>query len=157
MKATTDQYRKYATPESGDEQFDAANFNPKAWAELAKEAGMKWMGLVARHHDGFSGFDVPHSNALTSVQTLLAKYERKQKVSTNFPKNWSHNRLCRRFVGAAPDDIRLTLPMTVAAKQVGTIPEVMCNKRSRIFAFAAGVVLTCTAAVRGASETAATQ
>ena len=42
--------------------------------------------------------------------------------------------------------------MTVAAKQVGTIPEVMCNKRSRIFAFAAGVVLTCTAAVRGASE-----
>ena len=28
----------------------------------------------------------------------------------------------------------------------------MCNKRSRIFAFAAGVVLTCTAAVRGASE-----
>ena len=65
-----EQYRKYATPESGDEQFDAANFDPKAWAELAKEAGMKWMCLVARHHDGFSLFDVPHPNAFTSVQTL---------------------------------------------------------------------------------------
>jgi alpha-L-fucosidase len=65
-----DVYRKYATPDSGDEQFDAATYDPKAWAQLAKDAGMKWMCLVTRHHDGFALFNVPHPNAFTSMQTL---------------------------------------------------------------------------------------
>jgi alpha-L-fucosidase len=47
-----DVYRKYATAESGDEQFDTAHYDPKVWAQLAKDAGMKWMLFVARHHDG---------------------------------------------------------------------------------------------------------
>jgi alpha-L-fucosidase len=65
-----EQYRKYAFPESGDEYFDAANYDPQQWAQLAKDAGMKWMCLTARHHDGFCLFDSPHPNAFTSVQTL---------------------------------------------------------------------------------------
>ncbi len=65
-----DDYRKYAYPESGDAYFDAANFKPEEWAKLAKDAGMKWMCLTARHHDGFCLFDSPHPNAFTSMQTL---------------------------------------------------------------------------------------
>ena len=65
-----ERYRRYAFPESGDEYFDAANYHPEAWAQLAKDAGMKWMCLTARHHDGFSLFDSPHPNAFTSTQTL---------------------------------------------------------------------------------------
>lgn len=65
-----EQYRKYAFPESGDEYFDAKDFHPDEWASLAKEAGMKWMCLTARHHDGFCLFDSPHPNAFTSQQTL---------------------------------------------------------------------------------------
>lgn len=64
------QYRKYAFPESGDEQFDAKDFHPDHWAQLAKDAGMRWMCLTARHHEGFSLFDTPHPNAFTSQQTL---------------------------------------------------------------------------------------
>ena len=65
-----EQYRKYAFPESGDEYFDAKDFQPGKWAQLAKEAGMKWMCLTTRHHDGFCLFDSPHPNAFTSQQTL---------------------------------------------------------------------------------------
>ena len=73
-----DNYRKYASPESGDAWFDAANYHPEEWARLAKEAGMKWMCLTARHHEGFCLFDSPYPNAFTSMQTLhrdlLAEY-----------------------------------------------------------------------------------
>jgi alpha-L-fucosidase len=63
-------YRKYASSESGADYFDAKDFHPEQWAALANEAGMKWMCLTARHHDGFSLFDSPHPNAFTSQQTL---------------------------------------------------------------------------------------
>src|SRR5450759_2461348 len=56
-----EKYRQYGYPESGEAYFDAADFHPKAWAKLAKDAGMKWMCLTTRHHDGFSLFDSPHT------------------------------------------------------------------------------------------------
>lgn len=65
-----EKYRKYALPESGNDYFDAKDFHPEQWAALAREAGMKWMCLTTRHHDGFSLFDSPHPNAFTSQQTL---------------------------------------------------------------------------------------
>jgi alpha-L-fucosidase len=65
-----DKYRQYAFPQSGDAYFDAANYHPDQWAQLAKDAGMKWMCLTTRHHEGFSLFDTPAPNAFTSMQTL---------------------------------------------------------------------------------------
>ena len=62
-------YRKLAYPESGKEYFSADHYDPAAWAQLAKDAGMKWLCLTARHHDGYNLFDVPHPNAFTSMQT----------------------------------------------------------------------------------------
>ena len=40
----------------------------EAWAALAKEAGMKYTVLTARHHDGFALFDDPDSN-FTAVKS----------------------------------------------------------------------------------------
>ena len=65
-----EKYRQYAAPASGDAYFDAADYHPEAWAQLARDAGMKWMCLTTRHHDGFCLFDSPHPNAFTSMQTL---------------------------------------------------------------------------------------
>ena len=65
-----EQYRRLAFPESGDEWFAADKYDPGHWAEVAQAAGMKWMCLTARHHEGFCLFDSPHPNAFTSVQTL---------------------------------------------------------------------------------------
>ena len=50
--------------------FDASHYRPAEWARMAKAAGMKYMCLTARHHDGFALFDSHHTNAFTSAQTL---------------------------------------------------------------------------------------
>lgn len=39
------------------EEFNPTEYNPKEWARLAKEAGMKYAVLTAKHHDGFCLFD----------------------------------------------------------------------------------------------------
>ncbi len=39
------------------DQFDASGYDPRAWARLAKKAGMKYAVLTAKHHDGFCLFD----------------------------------------------------------------------------------------------------
>jgi alpha-L-fucosidase len=44
------------------DQFHAEHFDPNAWADLAKAAGMKYTVLTARHHDGFALFDDPESS-----------------------------------------------------------------------------------------------
>ena len=36
------------------ENFHAENYNPASWAALAKEAGMGYMVITTRHHDGFA-------------------------------------------------------------------------------------------------------
>lgn len=39
------------------EAFDPQHFDPAAWAKAAKNAGMKYAVLTAKHHDGFCLFD----------------------------------------------------------------------------------------------------
>jgi alpha-L-fucosidase len=39
------------------DEFNPTNFTPATWAQLAKSAGMKYMVLTSRHHDGFALFD----------------------------------------------------------------------------------------------------
>lgn len=41
-------YRDYAR------QFTAENYDPQAWVDLAKKAGMRYMVLTSKHHDGFA-------------------------------------------------------------------------------------------------------
>jgi alpha-L-fucosidase len=60
------EYAKYA------DQFVAEKFNADEWAQMAKDAGMKYMVLTARHHDGFCLFDSKVSD-FTSVKTAAKK------------------------------------------------------------------------------------
>ena len=39
------------------DRFTAENFDARAWARTAKQAGMKYMVFTTRHHDGFSLWD----------------------------------------------------------------------------------------------------
>ncbi len=64
-----EKYRQFAFDNNSDEYFAADKFDPSAWASLAKQAGMRWMCLTARHHDGFCLFNSPHPNAFSSQQS----------------------------------------------------------------------------------------
>ena len=57
-----DEYAKLA------DQFKPASFDPGAWVATAKAAGMRYLVLTSRHHDGFALFDDP-CNDFTSVKT----------------------------------------------------------------------------------------
>jgi len=38
-------------------EFNPVKYDPDAWAKFAKESGMTYMVLIAKHHDGFSMYD----------------------------------------------------------------------------------------------------
>lgn len=40
-------------------RFNPVKFNAEAWVNLAKRAGMKYIGITAKHHDGFAMFRSP--------------------------------------------------------------------------------------------------
>jgi alpha-L-fucosidase len=64
-----EEYRKLAYPESGENYFDAKDYDPAKWVELAKKSGMKYMNMVTMHHDGYALFESKAINAFTSKQT----------------------------------------------------------------------------------------
>lgn len=43
-------------------EFDASEYNPKEWARLAKESGMKYAVFTTKHHDGFCMFDSKYTD-----------------------------------------------------------------------------------------------
>jgi alpha-L-fucosidase len=45
------EYKLYA------KQFNPTQYDPDAWVRLAKEAGMKYIVITSKHHDGFALFD----------------------------------------------------------------------------------------------------
>lgn len=63
-----DEYRKLM------ERFSAERFCALDWAKAAKRAGMKYMVLVTRHHDGFALWDSPASaEAFTSMHAAAGR------------------------------------------------------------------------------------
>lgn len=44
------EYQQYA------QKFNPVKYDPDAWVKLAKEAGMKYIVITAKHHDGFAMF-----------------------------------------------------------------------------------------------------
>lgn len=46
-----EQYEKFK------EQFNPVKFDAEAWAQMAEDAGMKYVVITSKHHDGFALFD----------------------------------------------------------------------------------------------------
>ena len=62
-KISLEDYNKYY------EEFNPSDYDPKSWAKAAKEAGMKYAVMTAKHHDGFCLYDT----ALTDFKATNTK------------------------------------------------------------------------------------
>ena len=55
-RITVEDYQKFF------EEFNPVDYDPKKWARLAKQAGMKYAVLTTKHHDGFCLFDSQYTD-----------------------------------------------------------------------------------------------
>ncbi|MGC9004719.1 MAG: alpha-L-fucosidase [bacterium] len=53
-------------------QFNPTKYNPEEWVKLAKEAGMRYIVITSKHHDGFCMFD----SALTDYDCMSTPAKR---------------------------------------------------------------------------------
>ncbi|MBJ9989417.1 alpha-L-fucosidase [Paenibacillus sp. S28] len=72
------QHLDVETYESLADEFHPTNYNPREWAQHAKEAGAKYVVLTAKHHDGFCLFDTATTDYCATKrgpqQDLIAPY-----------------------------------------------------------------------------------
>lgn len=67
-KIPAEEYAKLA------DRFSGSKFDSDRWAEVAQNAGAKYMVMVARHHDGFALWDSPGSyGGFTSVNSAAKR------------------------------------------------------------------------------------
>ena len=55
-KIPVGEYRKYA------DEFNPVEYDPEGWIKMARDAGMKYIVITAKHHDGFALFDTEASD-----------------------------------------------------------------------------------------------
>ncbi len=93
------------------EDFSAKEFDARKWARTAKEAGMKYMVLTTRHHDGFSlfhskasGYNSVNSAAKRDFVKEYAQACREEGLKVGFyysPMDWRYPHSFRRCTGKA--------------------------------------------------------
>jgi alpha-L-fucosidase len=94
-KIPVEKYKSYAP------DFTAAKYDPEYWAELAKKAGMKYVVITSKHHDGFalydsavSDWDVMASGAKRDLLAPLAKAVRARDMKFGLyysqSQDWIH-------------------------------------------------------------------
>lgn len=89
-----EEYEKYAA------QFNPVNYNPKEWVRMAKDAGMKYIVITSKHHDGFclwnsdvSDFDMERTPYKKDLLKDLAKECKKENITLCFYHSimdWHH-------------------------------------------------------------------
>ncbi|HWR37443.1 MAG TPA: alpha-L-fucosidase [Clostridia bacterium] len=55
------------------DEFDPEKFNADEWVRIAKDAGMKYMVITSKHHDGFAMFNSKSSNYNIVIRTPFAR------------------------------------------------------------------------------------
>ncbi len=91
--------------------FKAANFDAERWAELFRQAGARFAGPVAEHHDGFAMWDSeitpwnaadrgPHTDITGALKRALEK--REMKLITTF----HHARNLQRYRGKESEEMK---------------------------------------------------
>jgi alpha-L-fucosidase len=86
--ASDDYIRKYYALA---DTFNPTEFDPAAWARLAKLAGMEYVVFTAKHHDGFCNFDTAYSDFKITrtpygkdIAAMVAEAFRKEGILVGF-------------------------------------------------------------------------
>ncbi len=64
LQIPVEEYQDYA------DRFNPVNFDPEEWVNLARGAGVKYIVITSKHHDGFCIFDSAH----TDYDIMAARY-----------------------------------------------------------------------------------
>lgn len=84
------------------EQFNPTKYNAEQWVKLAKEAGMKYMIITTKHHDGFAMFKSDASNfnivdatpfkrdVIKELAAACKKYDMKLGFYYSQSQDWHH-------------------------------------------------------------------
>jgi alpha-L-fucosidase len=94
-KIPVEKYKSYAP------EFTAAKYDPEQWAKLAERAGMKYVVITSKHHDGFAlydsavtDWDVMASGAKRDLLDPLAKAVRARGMKFGLyysqSQDWAH-------------------------------------------------------------------
>ncbi len=134
-KIPVDHYATYA------ERFNPVKYDPDSWVRLAKEAGMKYIIITAKHHDGFALFDsavtdydvVDSSPYQKDLLRPLAEACRKHGVKLGFyysqAQDWRHPGGAKAGGGWDPkqdgsmDDYIRTVALPQSEELLGAYPE----------------------------------
>lgn len=94
LKIPVAEYKAYA------KEFNPVNYNPDSWVKMAKDAGMKYIIITAKHHDGFALFDSKASDwdimdatpykkdVLTPLAAACKKYNVKLGLYYSQAQDW---------------------------------------------------------------------
>lgn len=81
--------------------FNPTNYNADAWVKIAKDAGMKYIVITAKHHDGFAMFDSPsddynivkatpyHRDPMKDLAVACKKYDLKLCFYYSLGRDWA--------------------------------------------------------------------
>ncbi|HBE43053.1 MAG TPA: hypothetical protein DDW27_17980 [Bacteroidales bacterium] len=84
--------------------FNPVKYNPKEWVKIAREAGMKYMVLTTRHHDGFSMFDTKYSDLrITNTEGAYRKWVAEQNPGFTDTELNRRTDIIRQFADAVHD------------------------------------------------------
>lgn len=95
--------------------WNPSEFNAEEWVKIAKQAGMKYMVLTSKHHDGFalfnsevSDWNIVKSSAIKRdlVKEFIAacrKYDMKVGFYYSHEKDWTHHARQNRDANPLPD------------------------------------------------------
>jgi alpha-L-fucosidase len=93
-----DDYRRLA------DRFNPTKYDPRAWARLARRAGMKYMVLTTKHHDGFclwdsnlTDFTAPKTRAGRDLVAEYAEACRAEGLKVGFYfslVDWNRDDIC---------------------------------------------------------------
>ncbi len=106
-KLTVDEYKRLPS------FFDPEKFDAKTWVSLAKAAGMKYITITSRHHDGFAMFDSKLSDWNIVQRTPYKKDPLKMLADECHGRASSCSSIIRSSTGTIP----ITIP---AARRIGT-------------------------------------